>query len=190
MLSNIRICNLANATPDQLEQTAAMLHLAFRATGTEAWATLAEARLEVAAACAAEPVRINRLAVQPDGRVVGWIGAIHEGYSAAWELHPLVVHPAYQRMGIGRQLLDDLVAHVREQGALTLWLGTDDENQRTSIGGIDLYPDPLHHLQQIQNRADHPLGFYRKHGFVVAGVIPDANGRGKPDLLLVRQVQE
>mgnify|MGYP005837112331 CR=1 FL=1 len=73
---------------------------------------------------------------------------------------------------------------------MTLWLGTNDENQRTSIGGIDLYPDPLHHLQQIQNRADHVLGFYRKHGFVSAGVIPDANRRGRPDLLLVRQVQE
>ncbi len=135
MLSNIRICNLAAATPDQLAQTAAMLYLAFRATNTSSWAT--KAQRGGATACAAEPVRINRLVMQPDGRGVGWIGAIPEGYSAAWELHPLVVHSAYQRMGIGHQLLADLLVHVREQGALTLWFGTNNANQRTSIGGID-----------------------------------------------------
>ena len=69
MLSNIRICNLANATPDQLEQTAAMLHLAFRAVGT--------------AACAIKPVKINRFVTLLGGCVVGWIGAIHEDFSVA-----------------------------------------------------------------------------------------------------------
>jgi hypothetical protein len=34
----------------------------------------------------------------------------------------------------------------------------------------------------------HPLGFYLKIGFVSSGVVPDANGRGLPGILLARRL--
>ena len=93
-----------------------------------------------------------------------------------------------QRRGIGRALVADLEDRVRERGAVTLFLGTDDEDDRTSLGGIDLYPDPLQHLERLRNLRGHPFEFYRKCGFVVVGVLPDANGFGKPDIYMAKRV--
>jgi aminoglycoside 6'-N-acetyltransferase I len=67
---------------------------------------------------------------------------------------------------------------------MTVMLGSDDEDQMTTIGGVDLFPDVLTRLQAIQDRTGHPFGFYRRLGFEVVGVIPDANGPGRPDILM------
>ena len=90
-----------------------------------------------------EPDRISRVAVDARGTALGWIGGRPMYDGRVWELHPLVVHPEHQRKGIGRALVADLEDRVRERGGLTLWLGTDDEDNRTTLSGVDLYPDPL-----------------------------------------------
>ena len=77
---------------------------------------------------------------------------------------------------------------MRARGALTLWLGTDDEDGSTSLSGVDVYPDPLEHLTRIQNLREHPYTFYLKMGFVLVGVMPDANGWGKPDIYMAKRV--
>lgn len=59
-----------------------------------------------------------------------------------WELNVLVVWPDRQRQGIGTALLADLDTQVSARGGLTIWLGSDDEDNMTSLAGIDLYPDP------------------------------------------------
>jgi aminoglycoside 6'-N-acetyltransferase I len=100
----------------------------------------------------------------------------------------LVVHPHHQRKGIGRALVADLEEQVRARHGLTLWLGTDDEDDRTSLSGVDLYPNPLEHLAQIVNLRGHPYEFYQKVGFVIVGVIPDANGLGKPDIFMAKRL--
>jgi len=35
-----------------------------------------------------------------------------------------------------------------------------------------------------------PFEFYQKCGFVIVGVVPDANGLGKPDILMAKRVAE
>ncbi|MCB0127498.1 MAG: GNAT family N-acetyltransferase, partial [Caldilineaceae bacterium] len=106
-----------------------------------------------------------------------------------WELHPLVVDPQHQRTGIGRALIADLEEQVGQQGGLTITLGTDDEFGQTSLSGIDLYPDIGHHMQTIHNLHGHPFEFYQKCGFVISGLVPDANGYGKPDIIMAKRVQ-
>jgi aminoglycoside 6'-N-acetyltransferase I len=100
--------------------------------------------------------RISRVAVDERGAVLGWIGGIRSYGGNVWELYPLVVRPDLQRRGIGRALVADLESRVRERGALTLWLGTDDEDGMTTLSGVDLYPNVAVHLQNIKALRGHP----------------------------------
>src|SRR5262249_53892958 len=105
-----------------------------------------------------------------------------------WEIHPLVVKPAWQGQGMGRALVGDIERHVRERGGLTLQLGTDDSDGRTTLAGVDLYPDIWTHVATIKNPGRHRLEFYQGLGFVITGVVPDANGLGKPDILMAKRI--
>jgi aminoglycoside 6'-N-acetyltransferase I len=136
------------------------------------------------------PGRICRIALDAQDGVVGWIGG-RSGYDGlVWELHPLVVAPDHQGRGIGRALVTDLENLVRERGGLTIRLGTDDEDDSTSLGGADLYPDVLGHLASIRNLRRHPYTFYQKLGYVIVGAIPDANGFGKPDIWMAKRLSK
>ncbi len=67
-------------------------------------------------------------------------------------------------------------------------MGTDDETGLTSLADADLYPNPLEPLQKLRDLKGHPFSFYQKVGFTVVGVIPDANGPGKPDILMAKRI--
>jgi hypothetical protein len=98
--------------------------------------------------------------------------------------------PSVQRRGIGRALVADLEVQVRQRGALTILLGSDDETTMTTLSGVDLYPDVWPHIRSIRNLRGHPFEFYQKCGFVIVGVVPDANGFGKPDILMAKRVAD
>ena len=167
-----------------ITQIAQLLVIGFKYS----WPDMASA-LEEVQDCL-EPSRINRLAVAEGDIVVGWIGgrSMYEGH--VWDLHPLVVHPDYQRQGIGRLLVRDFETQVQARGGITIYLGTDDEDDQTSLAGTDVYPHVLSHLAQIKNLHGHPYEFYQKMGYVLVGMVPDANGLGKPDILMARRVGE
>jgi aminoglycoside 6'-N-acetyltransferase I len=82
-----------------------------------------------------------------------------------------------------------LEQRVIELGGRTIYLGTDDEQNQTSIGGIDLYPNVWEHVRNITNLRDHPYEFYQKLGYVIVGVIPDANGFGKPNIFMAKRLK-
>jgi aminoglycoside 6'-N-acetyltransferase I len=126
--------------------------------------------------------------VDETGNALGWIGGIKQYDGNVWELHPLVVGGDTRGKGVGRALVEDLEEQVRQRGGLTIWLGTDDEDDQTSLSGVNLYPNVWEHLTKIRNLRDHPFEFYQKLGFVIVGVMPDANGRGKPDIYMAKRV--
>ncbi|MFN0072350.1 MAG: GNAT family N-acetyltransferase [Chloroflexota bacterium] len=171
----------------RIKETAVMLVEAFRAHYPKAWPTVDSAILEVQESF--NDNRISRAAVDDRGHVLGWIGAIRVYDGHVWELHPLVVRPDMQRKGIGRALVLDLEQEVRQRGGITLLVGTDDEDDQTSLAGVDLYPDPLCALSDIRNVNRHPYEFYLKLGFAIVGVVPDANGLGKPDILMAKRIR-
>jgi aminoglycoside 6'-N-acetyltransferase I len=169
-----------------IRQAAQLLVDAFREHWPEAWPTLDDALEEVHEML--EAGRICRAVIDEDGDLLGIIGGI-SGYDGhVWELHPLAVQPNMQGRGIGRMLVEDLEEQVRQRGGLTITLGSDDEDNMTSLSNIDLYDDLWDKVKNIKNLKGHPFGFYQKMGYVISGVVPDANGRGKPDILMSKKV--
>jgi aminoglycoside 6'-N-acetyltransferase I len=174
-------------TPSARCQAAQLLVDGFRDHWPNAWPTLGDAREEVRDML--RPGRLARAAVDRQGDVIGWVGGI-PGYGGnVWELHPIVVHADWRGHGVGRALVEDLEAQVAARDGLTLWLGTDDEDAMTSLAGRDLFPNLLNNLASIRDVKRHPFGFYLKLGFSLAGVVPDANGPGKPDILMAKRVR-
>lgn len=175
---------IADLSPDDdeaIEQIASLLLSAFIG-----WhPSLEEARNEVRESFA--PGHLSLVARSRE-RILGWVGAI-PAYDFAWELHPLVVHEDARGMGVGSALVAALEARARERGMLTVYLGTDDDGDTagTSAWGVDLFPDPLAHAATLEV-FDHPVGFYRRHGYVVVGLVPDANGPGRPDILMAKRI--
>ena len=168
----------------QREQAAAIL-VAALAHVPSAWRDMAAARAEVSTFVDSEE-RLAIAAVE-DERVLGWVGAIRHA-SHAWELHPLVVDPPYQRRGCGTLLVQALEREARRAGICTIWLGADDDFGGTSLFGVDLYPDVLGHLQRLVSTGKHPYGFYYWQGYVPVGVLPDVNGPGRHDILMAKRI--
>ncbi|MBV9356224.1 MAG: GNAT family N-acetyltransferase [Chloroflexi bacterium] len=182
----MRIVDLRSLDDDGLRATAGLLVEGFRAHAPDAWPTLEAGLTEVREALANE--RLGRVAVDAVGTPLGWVGAISQYDGRVWELHPLVVAPGRQGQGLGRALVQDLEARVRELGGITLWAGADDEDGRTSLANVDLYQDLPSRLANVENPGRHPYGFYQRLGFTIVGVMPDANGPGKPDIFVAKRV--
>ena len=176
------IVRLTGAGDDLKSAAAEILRRAF--SHIPIWSTVTEARAEVDECCAADRVAFGVMLL---GELAGWVGAIKHS-EPLWELHPIAVRPDVHRRGVGRLLVEALEAEAERQGAVTIYLGTDDEFGGTNLFGRDVYPTPLEHLAELRVKTAHPYRFFERLGFCVAGVIPDASGVGKHDILMAKRV--
>jgi aminoglycoside 6'-N-acetyltransferase I len=183
----MQIIDLMSDNPTAIQQAASMLVSAFKDHWPNAWPDMQSALKEVKEVF--QPGKIVRAAVDEAGTVLGWIGAISEYDGHAWELHPLVVRPDLQGKGLGAVLVADLEQQVKLHGGGTIYLGTDDEDRMTTLADKDLYDDIPGYLANIHNLKKHPYEFYLKQGFTIVGVLPDANGPGKPDIIMAKRVR-
>jgi len=179
----MEIVDLAGRPAETHEQAAVLLVDGF--TAPSGWPTLESARAEVA--------RVLdegfALAAVDGATLAGWIGGLPEYHGRVWELHPIVVRREYRRSGIGRTLVDAFEAEVARRGGLTITLGTDDDSGMTSLADVNLYDDLPGHIARLRDLGrNHPFLFYQKLGYVVTGVMPDANGRGRPDIYMSKPV--
>lgn len=55
-------------------------------------------------------------------------------------------------------------------------LGTSDSTGATSLAGVDLYDDTFGRLATIEARQPHAVEFWRRIGYQIVGVLPDAEG--------------
>ena len=166
-------------------QAARLLTDTFTALGIDAWPDLESAGREVEE-CIAEP---NLCIGACDGEaLLGWVG-LRPMYERTWELHPMVVDPSRQRHGVGRALVEEIERRARAAAVIGIVLGTDDEADRTSLSQKDRCDaDLFGEIAAIRNLANHPYEFYRKCGYRIVGVIPDANGPRKPDIWMWKKL--
>jgi GNAT superfamily N-acetyltransferase len=80
-----------------------------------------------------------------DGRIIGFASGVHYLHPdkpAQMFINEVGVAEPWQRRGIGRALVDALVAHARSLGCTEAWVLTDDDNAAaralyTAAGGED-----------------------------------------------------
>lgn len=131
MIKDIIDLNIENEK--HLELTAELLLTCFE----NSWNTIGEVIEEVKESI--DEQRLSRIAVNYEDNVIGWIGGIAEYDGNVWKLHPLVVSNDWQNKGIGKLLVEDFENHVVKNSGIIILLGTDDENNSTTLGGIDIY---------------------------------------------------
>ena len=170
-----------------IQQAAQLMVDAFREHWSQAWPTFEDGVEEANEWF--EKGKIVRAAIDDDGNLLGIIGGISQYDGHVWELHPLAVEPSMQGQGIGRALVEDFEEQVRQRGGLTITLGSDDEDGMTSLSNVDVYEHLWEKVKNIRNLKRHPYEFYQKMGFVITGVVPDANGIGKPDIIMSKRVK-
>lgn len=183
----MQIIDLSPTDDNLIRQTAQILMDAFATHWPNAWPTFDAALAEVHECFTS--TRVNRIAVDDDGWVLGWVGAEKSYKAGGWELHPLAVALREQGRGIGRALITDIEQQVAQRGGLTIYLGSDDEDGMTSLSGVDLFDDYFGRLQNVRNIKGHPFEFYQKMGYRIIGVLPDVNGPGKPDIWMAKRIR-
>jgi aminoglycoside 6'-N-acetyltransferase I len=182
----VRIEDLTADDGAAIEQAAALL-VDFAPNRAAAWPDL-EAAYETIEEAIDDEDGIARIARNDAGNVVGFAAAAPQ-YSHAWELHPIVVAADEQGRGIGTALLADVELRVAAEGGLTVYLGADDLDGLTTAADVELFPNPIAHAQALKAQSRrHPLGFFLQLGYEVIGLIPDANGAGRPDIWLAKSV--
>jgi aminoglycoside 6'-N-acetyltransferase I len=182
----MKIISLTEGNDRLIQQAAQLLVDAFREHWADAWPSLEDGLREVHEMF--EKERICRAAIDNEDNLLGLIGGIPQYDGLVWELHPLAVQPDLQGKGIGKTLVEDFEEQVSSRGGLTITLGSDDEDNMTSLSGVDLYEDLWDKVRQISNLKHHPFEFYQKMGYAITGIVPDANGVGKPDIIMSKRV--
>lgn len=173
----MRIINMAQLNRAQIIQAARILTDSLP-TG---WPTLQDALNEIEECLIPEN---TLLAAVIDDAVIGWGGILAPDYDGnVFELHPLAVQNDKRGQGVGRAVVTALEDEARKQGGLTIHLGADDEigNGETSLANVDLFDDLPGKLSNF-TAGTHQSGFYLRLGYKIIGVMPNANGIGKPDI--------
>ncbi|MBN2353660.1 MAG: GNAT family N-acetyltransferase [Spirochaetales bacterium] len=177
---------LSEAQEEYRNQAAEILFQASKSITVDSWPTIESAREEVAECCHREYIACGFV---ENDELAGWAGLRPMYKTITWELHPMMVKPAMQGKGIGSRLLKELERRAAERNVLNIILGTDDELDKTSLAKKDLYAcDLFHEIENIKNCGNHPYEFYEKNGYKIVGVIPDANGFGKPDIIMGKRI--
>jgi len=120
------------------------------------------------------------------GKVIGWISAFTDKH--CWEIHPIAVLPEEHRKGYGKLLVEDISTLAKESGAVSIWAGTGDETNSTSLSNLDLYQCMTKAIENFNAPTDHAANFWLDIGFTLVGVLPDEEGLGKPGLHFARRL--
>jgi len=180
-----KICEI-NESENIKEQAAKILLEAFPEANM--WLDLNEKKaLDTVNECiASENIAIG---ININDQLIGWIG-LRPMYEKTWELHPLAIKPEFQGKGYGRVLLFELEKIAQEKGIIGIVAGSDDDTNKTSLSEKEITGENIfEEIKNIKNNKNHPFEFYKKCGFSIIGVIPNASGPQKPDIWLWKDIR-
>ncbi len=178
-------CEIAESNDLKLH-AAKILMNAFKEIGSDSWKDM-KSSIETVEECIKEPnICIGICDIK--NNLCGWIG-LRPMYEKTWEMHPLVVKTDFQRKGIGTRLLCEIERIAKEKGIIGIALGADDENGRTSLSSVEIDKNNIfREIESIKNIKNHPFEFYKKCGYFIVGIIPNANGEKKPDIWMWKKI--
>jgi len=178
--------DLSEASEKYKKQAAQILFEASKLITQESWKTIESAIEEVKECCHKDYISCGLV---ENNELIGWVGLRPMYKDITWELHPLMVKPSVQGKGTGSKLIKEIERIAVEKNILNIILGTDDELDKTSLANRDLYAcDLFTEIKNIKNKNNHPFECYQKQGYRIIGVIPDANGLGKPDIIMGKRI--
>lgn len=178
-------CNISESN-EYIFQAAKILMNTFKELGSDSWNDM-KSSIETVEECIEEP-NICIGICDSKNNLCGWIG-LRPMYEKTWEMHPLVVKTEFQRKGIGTKLLSEIEKKAKQEGIIGIALGTDDENGRTSLSSVEIDQSNIfREIENIKNIKNHPFEFYKKCGYLIVGIIPNANGEKKPDIWMWKKI--
>jgi len=130
------------------------------------------------------------IGIKVNNQLIGWVGLMPM-YEKTWELHPMAIMPKYQGKGYGKILLNEMEKIAREKGVIGIFAGSDDEANKTSLSEKEITGKNIfEEIKNINNYKNHPYEFYMRCGYSIIGIIPNANGVNKPDILLWKDIRK
>ena len=88
------------------------------------------------------------------------------------------------RAGAGGNLATNLVAKAAPDG-YTIGVSITGPLVNNTL----IYDNLPERISRIENPGGHPYEFYQRLGFTIVGVMPDANGPGRPDIFLAKRIR-
>jgi len=103
----------------------------------------------------------------------------------------MVISRKFHGYGYGRKLLAEMERIALEKGLIGIFAGSDDETDSTSLSDREITAENIfHEIINIKNYKHHPYEFYKKCGYSIVGIIPNANGDRKPDIWLWKDIRK
>jgi aminoglycoside 6'-N-acetyltransferase I len=129
------------------------------------------------------------IGIKVNNQLIGWAGLMPM-YKNTWELHPMAILPKFQGKSYGKILLNEIEKIAQKKGIIGIFVGSDDETNKTSLSEVEITKDNIfEEIKRIKNYENHPYEFYMRCGYSIIGIIPNANGSKKPDILLWKDIR-
>jgi aminoglycoside 6'-N-acetyltransferase I len=182
-----KFCNI-NESDDTIKQAAKILYMVFTENNDHVWLhNEKEAFDEVKECIEGENICIG---IKLENNLIGMAG-IRPMYKKTWELHPMAIKNEYQGKGYGKILLNKIEEIGNKNGIIGIVVGSDDETNKTSLSEKEINGENIfEEIMNIKNYKNHPYEFYKKCGYSIVGIIPNANGQNKPDIWLWKDIRK
>jgi len=180
-------CNI-NESEETIKQAAELLYITFSEINGNLWLkNEKDAFIEVKECIKGSNICIG---IKLENKLIGWVG-LRSMYEKTWELHPMVIKKEFQGKKYGQKLLNELENIAYKNGIIGIVTGSDDETNSTSLSDKEINGENIfEEIKCIKNYKNHPFEFYKKCGYNITGIIPNANGQNKPDIWLWKDIRK